>query len=152
MFCSSCGVALSKQLKYCNRCGAQVAGNKGAGEKSPEKRLDDYLDGLFWISVLGLAVILGGIIAMKKLNLADWLVVVFLILSSTVFLINIGLSLREILRMTRTTKSPTTTNQLDARPVGELSSTGVQATETVSSVTEHTTRELESIPRGRPVL
>jgi len=151
MFCSFCGVALSQQLKYCNRCGAQLTTSKSE-DKSPQKRLDDYLDGLFWMSVLGLGVIVGGIIAMKKLNLADWLVVVFLVLSSTVFLINIGLSLREVLRMTRVSEHPRTSSQLDEGPVGELSPSGAETLEAASSVTENTTRELDSIPRGRVAL
>ena len=55
MYCQACGSTLNPQTKYCNRWGTQLAPLE---EKTPaEKRLDEYLDGLFWISVFGLAFI-----------------------------------------------------------------------------------------------
>ena len=61
MYCQTCGNAIAHKTKYCNRCGTQLV---PAGEASPdktpaEKRLDEYLDGLFWISVFGLGFIIG---------------------------------------------------------------------------------------------
>lgn len=49
MYCHACGIALTQPTKYCNRCGVQLAPTDVARkEKSvTEKRLDDYLDGLF---------------------------------------------------------------------------------------------------------
>jgi hypothetical protein len=153
MFCPSCGVALSQQLKYCNRCGAQLITTKKAPViKSPEKRLDEYLDGLFWISVFGLGLIAGGTALMKRLNLDNWLIVAYLVLSSLVFLVNFGLSLREIFRMTRISREAADAAQLDPdqSSVNELNPMRAQViSESVPSVTENTTRELESIVKGK---
>ena len=148
MFCSSCGVALSQQLKYCNRCGALQTNSQDPDKKSSEKRLDEYLDGLFWVSVLGLGAILGGVVLLKKLNVADGITTAYLILSSAVFLINVGVNLRVVLRMTGGSKKSVTTGMLNQAPVAEISSESSQPVEPVSSVTENTTRELESISRG----
>ena len=58
MYCQSCGIALAQQVKFCNRCGTQlIAANDPELVKTLEKRLDEYLEGLFWITIIGLGVI-----------------------------------------------------------------------------------------------
>src|SRR6185295_9858712 len=101
MFCPSCGVALSQQLKYCNHCGAHLASSNDAVVQKAEKRLDEYLDGLFWITVFGLGLILGGIALMQKLQVGVGFMIGYLVLSSAAFLINFWLSLREVFRINR---------------------------------------------------
>src|SRR5262245_22131928 len=98
MHCPSCGSALSRQVKYCTRCGAQT--NRQEIDQV-EKRLDEYLEGLFWITVFGLGIILGGAALLTLvLQFPRWLVIAYLVLSSVAFLINFGLNLRETLRIT----------------------------------------------------
>lgn len=148
MYCHARGIALTQQTKYCNRCGAQLIKEDHAVElKRSEKRLDEYLDGLFWITVFGVGLVLGGMVAMKKVGLSDFFILVYLILSSTAFLVNFGFSLRGALRMGRGTRDlkpaeERQTSQLDAaaQPAG---------LEPVSSVTEHTTRSFEPVPVQR---
>jgi hypothetical protein len=50
MYCPSCGSALSRQMKYCTRCGAQT-NMKEVGQA--EKRFDEYLERLFWVADVG---------------------------------------------------------------------------------------------------
>src|ERR1044072_3559074 len=143
MFCPSCGVALSQQLKYCNHCGAHLAPSKDAVAKA-EKRLDEYLDGLFWITVFGLGLILGGIALLQKLQVGPALMIGYLALSSSAFLINFWLSLREIFRI-RSSREPKVPDQLEQFSPAELRPMNAQATLQASpSVTENTTRELQS--------
>lgn len=157
MFCSSCGMALARQLKFCNHCGAQLLSVKDKSDRqATQKRLDEYLDGLFWITVFGLGLILGGIMLIKEgLHLSHGIMVGYLVLSVTVFLINFGLSLAEIARMRRSLKEedaePTEvkvpdTNKLaaaqEARALPEQSSLNE-----VASVTEDTTRSFEPVSR-----
>ena len=61
MYCQNCGSGLNPQTKYCNRCGTSLApaGEVKMEKTAAEKRLDEYLDGLFWISVFGSAFIPG---------------------------------------------------------------------------------------------
>ena len=102
MYCQSCGMALSQQMRYCNRCGTQlVAPAESATKTAREKRLDEYLDGLFWITVFGLAFVFGGTVILKKLALNNWLILGYMVLSSVAFLINFGLSLWGVARIHR---------------------------------------------------
>jgi hypothetical protein len=103
MFCPACGVALAQHLKYCNRCGFQLLTAKGAAEiDSSEKRLREEMIELFWLTVFGLGIILGGMALIKNvLHLSDWILVAYMILSSTAFTINFALSLRQIRRLAR---------------------------------------------------
>ncbi|HET6889928.1 MAG TPA: hypothetical protein VFH31_02400 [Pyrinomonadaceae bacterium] len=145
MFCSSCGVALSQKLKYCNRCGAKLVSTKNDSlVESTEKRLHDEGVDLFWVTVIGLGLILGGMIAMKALQLSNVLIVAYMILGSTAFIINIALSLWQIRRLVRISEAarddeinhlPEEAGRIERRP----------APEALPSVTEHTTRTLEPV-------
>lgn len=143
MYCPSCGVALSQQLKYCNRCGSQL----NAVIESSRKRLDEYLDGLFWITVFGLGLILGGLALLKQvLHLGEGLIIAYLILSSLAFAINFGLSLREILSMLRSSKEAKGIGEVGRLDTSELGpGKAAPALEAAPSVTENTTRTLEPI-------
>lgn len=150
MFCSSCGVALSQHLKYCNRCGAQLATTQETVVKKAEKRLDEYLDGLFWLTVLGLALIFGGIALMQKLQVGSIFMITYLVLSSTAFLVNFWLNLREVLRLTRSSKEPKDTIRLEQLSASELGPMNVDNfLHAAPSITENTTRELESTPKDK---
>ncbi len=150
MYCHACGIALTQQTKYCNRCGAQLIKEDPAGELKPsEKRLDEYLDGLFWITVFGVGLVLGGMVIMKKVGFSDLFILAYLALSSATFLVNFGLSLRGALRLSPGTSglkpaNEQQTSQLDAprRPLG---------LEAASSVTEHTTRSFAPVKAGRRI-
>jgi hypothetical protein len=82
-------------------CGALVSQSETGELKASEKRFDEYLDGLFWITVFGLAFILGGAVLLKKVILRDAFIVAYLALSTTVFLINFGLRLWGAFRIAR---------------------------------------------------
>jgi hypothetical protein len=160
MYCSSCGAALSHQMKYCKLCGARLprAKDKDAA-KATEKRLDEYLDGLFWITVFGLGFILGGMALIKEaLHLNNGILVAYLVISSTAFLVNFGLSLWQVVRMVRESKEedetvkPLDTNPLD--PVEEplsldAAASNTPASLTPASVTEDATRVFEPAPKER---
>lgn len=146
MYCHACGIALTQQTKYCNRCGAQLLKQDHTGElKRSEKRLDEYLDGLFWITVFGLGLVLGGMLLMKKVGLSDFFILLYLVLSSAAFLVNFGLSLRGALRLGRVSRDQESlaerqTAQLEpAKPISLP----------ISSVTENTTRSFEPLPVQR---
>jgi zinc-ribbon domain len=152
MYCPSCGTALSQKMKYCNRCGTQLVATGEADEIAPaDKRLDQYLDGLFWITVFGLALILGGMALIKEvLHLNDGVVIGYAIFSSMVFLINFGLSLREVFRINRNRreiKGPLQTAQLDTNELGPA--TERVTLEAAPSVTENTTSRLEPVSKDR---
>jgi hypothetical protein len=115
---------------------------------SSEKRLDEYLDGLFWITVFGLGLILGGMALMKKvLQLSDGLIIAYVVLSSTAFIINFALSLWQVFRMTRDAKELNGNNQkLDTNDLGPAKEP--LSLDAPPSVTEMTTRDLERASKG----
>ena len=124
------------------------------GETSPdktpaEKRLDEYLDGLFWISVFGLGFVAGGTALLTKLAVRDLIVLGYFILSSTIFLINFAFSLWGALSIMRSSKD----GKLTMRPgheTRELSPPRIEPlTIPATSVTENTTRSLEAVEQNR---
>jgi hypothetical protein len=153
MFCPTCGIALSHQMKYCNRCGAHLTTTEDAAlSNAAEKRLDNYLDGLFWITLLGLGFILGGIALLKKIQVSDGLLIAFVVLSFAAFLVNFGLSFREVQRLKRA-REPIHTPELEPLNSKELGPASAQASmEGLPSVTENTTRELQSRSREKIAL
>lgn len=153
MFCPTCGIALSHQMKYCNRCGAHLTTSEEAALiKASEKRLDDYLDGLFWITVLGLGGILGGIVVLKKLQVSEGLLIAFVALSAAAFVANFALSYREVQRMKRAREAKPTP-ELEPPGTKELGPASAPAPfDALPSVTENTTRELESRAREKLAL
>ena len=148
MYCQTCGNALTQKTKYCNRCGTQLVPASDVGlDKTPaEKRLDEYLEGLFWTSIFGLALIAGGTVLLHKTNVRDLIVLGYFILSTTVFLINFGFNLWGTLRIMRSSKD----GKLTMRPGHDTRELGPSKIEPLpipmGSVTENTTRSFE--PRG----
>ncbi len=145
MYCHACGIALSQPTKYCNRCGAQLAPTGVARKEktATEKRLDEYLDGLFWISVFGLAFILGGMVLLKKVGFTELVILTYVVLSSTIFLINFGLSLWGSLNLMRTAKEDKLALEPGHTQTADLNPGRPDAFLTPASVTENTTRSFE---------
>ena len=137
-------------MKYCNRCGAHLTSSGDVDlVKDAEKRLSGYLDSLVWITIFGLAAILGGLAIMKKLQLSEPLMIMFVVVSSAAFAVNFALSLREVQRLKRSLEhkqadllEPLNTHEL-APPTAQ------SAFDALPSVTEHTTRDLKSIAQEK---
>ena len=145
MYCQNCGSAINPQTKFCNRCGNHLVpdGEKRVEKTAAEKRLDEYLDGLFWISIIGLAFILGGAVLLKKVNFSDLVIIVYVVLSSTLFLINFGFSLWGTLSLMRSSKEGKLTMQ-PGHETRELTPPKIEpVTMASTSVTENTTRSLK---------
>jgi hypothetical protein len=145
MYCPSCGTALSQQMKYCTRCGNQLATTKDASlVESLEKRLRVELVEIFWATVIGLGLIVGGLVVMKIFDLSEWLIIAYMILSSSAFSINIALSLWQIRRLARSSREAKgigQVGQLDTNELGPMEAR--TALDSVPSVTENTTSKLE---------
>ena len=142
MYCQNCGSALNPQTKFCNRCGTHLvpAGETRLEKTAAEKRLDEYLDGLFWITVFGLAFILGGAVLLKKVNFSDVVLLIYVVLSSSVFLINFGFSLWGARSIMRSSKHGKLTMQ-PGHDTRELPPARIDPI----SVTENTTRSFEPV-------
>lgn len=152
MFCQSCGVALAQQMKFCNRCGSQLGFNtKETGVLELfEKRMDSEMEGLFWITVFGIALILGGMFLMKKVQFGDGLIIAYMILSSAAFITYFGLGVWQVRRLARSSKEANGTLQPVQSDTNGLNPVNARAAlEAAPSVTEHTTHTLEPVSRER---
>ncbi|MCM3900915.1 MAG: zinc ribbon domain-containing protein [Pyrinomonadaceae bacterium] len=151
MYCQSCGTSLATQMKYCNRCGAHLVTTKENDRiKLFEKRMDSEMEGLFWITVLGLGLILGGIALPKKVQLSESLIIAYLILSSAAVMAYFGLGVWQVRRLNRSSKEDTGSVQLEEQNTNELGPAAAWPTlEAGSSITEQTTRGLDGVPRDR---
>lgn len=153
MYCQSCGTALATQMKYCNRCGANLATTKEDDRvKLFEKRMDSEMEGLFWSTVFGLALILGGMALLKKVGLSESFILAYMILSSAAFIAYFSLGVWQIRRLNRSSKAEIGNVHLEEPETNELDpAKALTPLAPASSVTEHTTRGLERVPRDRAV-
>ena len=152
MYCQSCGASLAWQMKYCNHCGAALVALKETEALEPaEKRLHKEIVDIFWVTVLGLVLILGGIGFLKKiLQLGDGLIIAYLILSSIAFIINFALSLWQIFRLAKFSREEREREREEARQFDTNRLKHVKAgttLESVSSVIEETTRNLDLVSK-----
>ena len=147
MYCHACGIALTQPTtKYCNRCGVQLVTAGSAGKDKTEKRLDEYLDGLFWVTVFGLAFIVGGAILLKKVQFSELVILIYTVLSSTLFLINFGLNLWNAVSLMRASRERKLAMQ-PGQATAELNPARPETFLTpANSVTENTTRSFEHVP------
>lgn len=144
MYCQGCGSAIAHKTKYCNRCGMQlVPADEVKPDKTPaEKRLDEYLDGLFWISVFGLGFVIGGTVLLTKFGVRDLIVIGYAILSTIVFLINFGFSMWGAVSLMRSKDGKLTMQPgHDTRELGPPKIEPLPVP--VASVTENTTRSFK---------
>ena len=135
MYCSTCGSAVSPNLTYCNHCGVNLNGPK---EVKPEKLL-------FFITanfVFGLGAIILLLMAMRMVfgpdNLA--LIIFFTLISFLIMLVVEGVFIWMLLSRKKGAKEAAKElNEPEARMLPEPA----------ISVTEHTTRNLETVDRNR---
>ena len=146
-----CGTPLAMQMKYCNRCGAHLVTTKEDDTvKLFEKRMDSEMEGLFWITVLGLALNLGGIALLKKVQLSESLILAYMILSSLAFIAYFSLGVWQVRRLNRSSEEARGSIHLEEQDTNELDSAKAWPTlESGSSVTEQTTGGLEPVARNR---
>jgi hypothetical protein len=146
MYCQNCGSAINPQTKFCVRCGTNLVptGEKNL-DKAAEKRLNEYLDGVFWVTVFGLGFIVGGTILLKKVGFSDTVQLIYVVLSSTLFLINFGLNLWRAIGLMRSAKE----GKLAMQPGHETRELPPATLDPVimpkGSVTENTTRSFEPV-------
>jgi hypothetical protein len=128
-----------------------IATEETDASKQSVKRLDEYMDGLFWTTVFGLGLILGGLALMDKaLNSGQGLIIAYMILSSTAFLIVFGLHLWQIILMSRGDKKARITVRTGPLDTNELGPEKPHISLDPSpSVTENTTRRLEASSKER---
>lgn len=151
MYCSYCGVAVTKGLSYCNQCGSKLNANENV-QKSPAVKADLLIPAMVATFIFGIAVITA-LMGMIKVILGMPVGVV-LILTAVPFLLMLvleGIFIRLFLRRTRETHEAHDSLGAKQHKTNELDAAHARALpEPVASVTEHTTRAFEPIYREPP--
>jgi len=150
MYCSSCGVAVSQGLTYCNYCGAKLTGEKGDNAiKSSEVKPESLVWGMVAVLVFGFVAIVFLMMAMKMVGLNVGQILAFTILSFLIMLLVEGVFIWQLWRRKRGAEETgaalskeQATKELDVAQARVLP-------EPMPSVTEHTTRAFEPIYRER---
>lgn len=150
MFCSSCGVAVAKGLSFCNYCGARLPSTE-SGQESREVRPQFMVSAMAGVFVLGLPGIVFLIFMLNAVGLDSgqtvafaWASLFLLVALEVVFLLLLltrGKPRNAEMRQDNQLKS-SETKELAAEYAGGPS-------EPVPSVTEHTTRAFDAVPRER---
>src|ERR1700730_13886893 len=64
MYCATCGTPVASGLSFCNRCGTSV--NKDSSRSKESELGGGLIAGVVLVAILGLGIMFGGAIALKK--------------------------------------------------------------------------------------
>lgn len=146
MYCSSCGVAVTPGLSYCNYCGEKLSGGRSNGiVKSPEVKPETLIGAMVFAFVFGLGAItvLMGVLK-AVLRLETGLILFFALLSFLVMVSLEAVFIRLLFRRRRGDEEAGDMAPLKGQIARELNATQAQGLpEPVPSVTEHTTRAFD---------
>ena len=146
MYCSSCGVAVTQGLSYCNYCGAKLGSAKGDSViKSPKP--ETLVASMVFVFVFGLGAITVLIGVMKAvLHLDVGLILAFTLLSFLIMVSLEGVFIRLLFRRHRGAEEAGDTVLLKEQVTKGLDAAAARGLpESRPSVTEHTTRAFDPI-------
>jgi len=148
MYCSSCGVAVTPGLSYCNYCGEKLSGAKSDRvSKSPEVKPEMLVAAMVFTFVFGLGVItvlMGMMKAVLHFELGP--ILAFTLLSFLIMLALEGVIIRLLFRRKRGVEETGDTVHLQGPATRELDAAQSRVLpEAMPSVTEHTTRAFDPV-------
>ena len=145
MYCSSCGVAVTQGLTYCNYCGAKL--NYGdSGDKPPDIRPGGLVSMMVITFVFGLFAITVFMGMMKAvLHFEYGPLVAFTMLSFLIMLMLEGIFILLLFRRKPGHDEPRDMRRNNRATTKELEAQSRLPIEPIPSVTEHTTRAFDPI-------
>jgi predicted amidophosphoribosyltransferase len=146
MYCSSCGVAVTPGLSYCNYCGEKLSAAKSDSIiKSPEVKPETLIGAMVFTFVFGLGaitVLMGVMKAVLRFELGP--ILAFTLLSFLIMLSLEGVMIRLLFRRRHHSEETGDTVHSQGQATRELDATHARALpEPMPSVTEHTTRAFD---------
>jgi hypothetical protein len=147
MFCSSCGAAITPELNYCKRCGAELSG----AVAQSKTEIESLIWAIVGITIGGIGVIIGLLVVMKEVIGFDNKLI-GLVASGSFFMLLIAeiTFVLMLLNRSRVLKKPAVNSQLNeagAQKLYDAPARELAEAMPVPSVTEHTTRTLDPILR-----
>jgi hypothetical protein len=112
--------------------------------------VDSVGEDIFWTTVIGLGLILGGMVALKALDVKEVLIIAYMVISSLAFIGLYSLDFWRFIRLHRNSQGVSATAQVENLDTKELNAAPARALpEPMPSITEGTTRALEPSYRKR---
>ncbi len=155
MYCSSCSKEVVAGLTYCNHCGHRLIGAKVDNvikplEVKPEL-LVSAMAGVFILGLVAIAVLIGVLKQVAGIDLP--FLIAATLFSFLLMLLVEGVFIWLLLRRKKVEKQESDTNQLNEQAIKEIYTAPARVLleptfQPVSSVTEHTTRTLEHVPKN----
>lgn len=147
MFCSSCGAAVTPELNFCKRCGAEL----GGAVKQSETEIESLIWGIVGIAVGGIGVIIGLMAVMKEvIGFNNQLIGLVACGSFFMLLIAEITFVYMLLKRSRVLNKPAASAQLnepETQKLYDAPARELAEAMPIPSVTEHTTRTLEPVLR-----
>ena len=152
MYCSTCGVAVTESLNYCNYCGARIitsSSDKVATSRNVKpEMLVAAMVGTFVFGLIAITTLLG--VMKSVLGLEAGQILGFAVLSFSIMLFLEGVFLVLLFRRNRGVEERVRKESLAGHTTKELGAPQLQALrEPLSSVTDETTRAFEPIYTNR---
>ena len=149
MFCSSCGMAVTPGLTYCNHCGARLSEPKSDRiTESSEVKPEALVGAMGTVLIFGLVAIIFLMMAMKMVFGPEnmHLVISGTLLGFLLLLAVEGAYIWKFLALKKGAKERGDSERLKKQTARELDEAKASMfPETAMSVTEHTTRTLEPV-------
>jgi hypothetical protein len=146
MYCQTCGGQLAQALSYCNHCGANLSTSKDQGHAGTE--IDTFLWVIVGTTITLLGMALGALVLMNNGTINERLGTAFVILTFVALVVSDAVLVWRLLHLNRGAAEMRAVSQLSDLITDELDPLSARALheplEPVSSVTEQTTRALES--------
>ena len=140
MYCPACGASVTSGLSYCNRCGASLR------ERSDTKsNVPAFLTAITLIGIGGLGIMLGGALALRRdADMAPEIVGFFMFFTFIIVVVTEVLLVRQLSRLTEKVQPAVATpSQNSVSSADPRSLAAGNPGDSISSVTENTTRTLE---------
>lgn len=142
MYCSSCGVAVSQNVSYCNHCGAKVTRGESVDAGS-EVRPDLLITAMvvtFIFGILAITVLIG--VMKNVLGLPDAHVLGFMTFAFLLMVVLEGIFIRLLMRRRHVDEKRALPNE---QVTNELNAARERLLSEPASVIEHTTRTFEPV-------
>ncbi len=149
MYCASCGMAVSSNLSFCNRCGAEVNVKNRETIKRSEASQESLVWALAAVTIVGIGAVIGLMAVMKEVaGFNTGLIVAFSLL---VFLAFLGVDsvITWLLLRPRRDEVASFKTQQNELTTSQLESQARMLSEPSFSVTDHTTHTLDPAERKR---
>ncbi len=149
MYCSLCGSAVKRSLRYCNHCGNELIANQSSSTSLSPTSQESIAWALAIVTIVGLGTTIGVMALMKQaLHFPNGLIIAFSLLFMLAFLAADSVFVWLLLRSKRDAKETDhalaqpgfTTRDLDEAPARILPEPAI-------SITEHSTRNLELVEK-----